>query len=85
LLVDQGYKAFVPFFQGLLAELEAEGQGKEEPLAQIDSALKLADVTGEYWSDAFLHRLRGRILLKRDPPNTAMAEQAFITASTIAQ
>ena len=36
--------------------------------------LALAGETGEHWSDAFLHRLRGEILLKRDPANTAPGE-----------
>ena len=37
------------------------------------------------WSDAFLHRLRGETLLKRDPSNTAPAENAFLTAIAVAQ
>jgi predicted ATPase len=45
----------------------------------------LAGKTGEHWSDAFLHRLRGEILLKRGPPNTSPAEDAFLTAIGIAQ
>ena len=32
-----------------------------------------------------MHRLRGEILLKRDPANTALAEDAFLTAIAIAQ
>ena len=36
-------------------------------------------------SDAFLHRFRGEILLKRDPANTAPAEDALITAIAIEQ
>jgi predicted ATPase len=32
-----------------------------------------------------LHRLRGEILLQRDPMNIAPAEDAFLTAITIAQ
>jgi predicted ATPase len=36
-------------------------------------------------SDAVLHRLRGEILLKRDPAHTAPAEKAFLTAIAIAQ
>jgi predicted ATPase len=40
---------------------------------------------GAHWTDAFLHRIRGEILLKRDPANTAPAEEAFLTAITIAQ
>src|SRR5215472_10576144 len=42
-------------------------------------------IQGEHWTDAFLHRLRGEILLKRDPANTAPAEDAFLTAIAIAQ
>jgi predicted ATPase len=54
-------------------------------LTRIDEALALAGKTGEHWSDAFLHRLRGDILLKRDPANTTPAEDAFLTAIAIAQ
>jgi predicted ATPase len=44
-----------------------------------------APKTGERWSDAFLHRCRGQILLKCDPANTAPAEDALLTAIAIAQ
>ena len=54
-------------------------------LGRIDEALALAGETGEHWSDAFLHRLRGEILHKRDPANTAPAEEAFLTAIAVAQ
>jgi hypothetical protein len=54
-------------------------------LTRIDEGLALAGETGEHWSDAFLHRLRGEILLKRDPANTAPAEDALLTAIAIAQ
>jgi predicted ATPase len=63
---DQGSKLSVPFFQGLLAEIEAQ-EDADGALSQIDEALALAGETGEHWSDAFLHRSRGEILLKRDP------------------
>jgi predicted ATPase len=82
--IDQGNKNLVPFFQGLLAVIEAQGDA-EGALTQIEEALALAVETGERWSDAFLHRLRGEILLKRDPANTAPAEDAFLTAIAIAQ
>jgi predicted ATPase len=68
----------------LLAEIEAQGDA-EGALTRIDEALALAGETSEHWSDAFLHRLRGEILLKRDRANTAPAEDAFLTAITIAQ
>jgi class 3 adenylate cyclase/predicted ATPase len=82
---EQGNKTYVPFLQVLLAEIEAEGQDREKPLARIEEALTLIGETGEHWTDALLHRIRGEILLKRDPSNTAPAEEAFLTAITIAQ
>jgi predicted ATPase len=54
-------------------------------LTRIGEALALAGQTGEHWSDAFLYRLRGEILLKCDPANTTLAEDAFLTAIAIAQ
>jgi predicted ATPase len=81
---NQGNRILVPFYQGLLAEIEAQGDA-EGALTRIDEALALAGETGERWSDAFLHRWRGEILLKRDPTNTAPAEDAFLTAIAIAQ
>jgi adenylate cyclase len=36
-------------------------------------------------TDALLHRIRGAILLKRDPANSAPAEEAFLAAIAIAQ
>jgi predicted ATPase len=82
---EQANKLYLPFFQGLLAELEGEGQGAESALTSIDQALALAQQTGERWTDALLHRIRGEILLKHDPVNTAPAEEAFLTAIAIAQ
>ncbi len=56
--------------QDLLAELKAEGQDVEAALGRIDAA--------------FLYRIRGEILLKRDPMKIAPAEEAFLTAIPIA-
>ena len=82
---DQGNKLWMPFYQALLAEIEAEWRGVEEALTRIDEALALAGATGEHWSDAFLHRIRGEILLKRNSADTAPAEEAFLTAIAVAQ
>jgi predicted ATPase len=82
--IEQGNKLSAPFYQGLLAEIEAQDDA-EGALTRIDEALALAGETGEHWSDAFLHRLRGEILLKRDSANTAPAEDAFLTAIAVAQ
>jgi tetratricopeptide (TPR) repeat protein len=75
----------VPFFQGLLAELEAEEGDLEGALAQIDDALTIARETGEHMSDAFLHRLRGELLLKRNSANFEPAKDALQTALAIAE
>ena len=81
----QGNRIFLPFFEGLLAEIEAEADGAEGALTRISEALMLSTETGEHWTDAFLYRIRGEILLKRDPRNRAPAEEAFLTAITIAR
>jgi predicted ATPase len=81
----QGANLFTPFYQGLLAEIEVEGGDAAGALAQIDEALALTIRMGAHWTDSFLHRIRGEILLKCDPANTAPAEEAFRTAAAIAQ
>jgi predicted ATPase len=52
---------------------------------QIDAAIALAEQTGERWAESMLHRIRGEILLKRDPANPAPAEEAFQTAIAVAR
>jgi predicted ATPase len=81
----QGYKIRAPFLHGLLAELEAATRGPDGALPLIDRGLAIADETGEHFTDPYLHRLRGEILLKRDPANPAPAEEAFKTAIAIAE
>jgi predicted ATPase len=76
---------FLPLFQGLLAELEAGAEDADGAITRIDAALALAGETGERWTDALLHCIRGEILLKRDRVNTAPAEGAFLNAIAIAQ
>ena len=39
----------------------------------------------ENWTDALLHRIRGEILLKRNPANVAPVEETFLTAIAVAQ
>jgi tetratricopeptide (TPR) repeat protein len=83
--LSQGNKLQAPLFQARLAELEAEGNDADGALRRIDQALALAKETGERWTDALLHRIRGAILVKRDPGNPAPVEEAFGTAIAIAQ
>jgi hypothetical protein len=62
----------VPLYQGLLAELEAEGQGAQAALARIDEALALATRTEERWTDAFLHCIRGKTTEARPSDRSAI-------------
>ena len=83
--VDQGVRVNLGFYTGLLAELEAETLGADSALARIDEALSLSEQVEHRCSLPFLHRLRGELLLKRDPTNPAPAEEAFQTALAIAK
>jgi predicted ATPase len=83
--IASGNKAWTPFFQGLLADVEAETESPEVALAKIDEALVLVNETGEHWTDALFYRIRAKILLKRNPTNPTPAEEAFLTAIAVAQ
>ena len=83
--LGQENKLRAPLFQGLLAELEAEENAADGALQRIDEALALASETGQRWTDALLHRIRGTILLKRDQANPEPAEEALLAAIAIAQ
>jgi class 3 adenylate cyclase/tetratricopeptide (TPR) repeat protein len=80
-----GNMSSAPSFYGLLADLEAKTRGSESALAQIDRGLEIADETGEHFTDPYLHRLRGEILLQRDLANPAPAEEAFKTSIAVAK
>jgi predicted ATPase len=82
---QNGNKLGAAFFQGLLAEIEAEEPEAQGALARVEDALTRAQQTGDHWTDAVLHRIRGEILLQHDAANTEVAEEAFLTAITIAQ
>ena len=83
--VNQGVRVNLGFYSGLLAELEAETLGADSALARVDEALSLSEQVEPRCSLPFLHRLRGKILLKRDPADPAPAEEAFRTAIAIAK
>jgi predicted ATPase len=82
---DQGNRVIVPGFLGALARLEAAAQNYQRALALIDEALVMSQEGGDQLYDSNLHRLRGNILLKRDPANPAQTEEAFKTALAIAK
>jgi predicted ATPase len=84
-LINKDARLLVAFFQGLLADLELETSGADSAVARIDEALVSADQATSFASLPFLHRLRGDILLKRNPPDITPAEDAYQTAIAVAK
>jgi hypothetical protein len=70
---------------GLLADLEVAAGNAEGALTLIDNGLAMAQEGGQHYADSFLNRLRGDILLKRDPADPAPAEEAYRNAIAIAK
>ena len=75
----------VPRFVAALAEAEAQVGEFDAALTTVESAIAEIERDGQRWCEAEAHRIRGEILLKRDPANTVRAEEAFLSAIAIAQ
>lgn len=84
-LRERRIRQSLPWCLTLLAEMEANTGENELALTSIDTALAESQQTGEHWYDAESHRMRGNILLARDPADGAAAEQAFRAAIAVAQ
>ena len=72
-------------FYVLLAEVEAELGRLEVGLATLNAEHEAIERTGERWFHAEVHRVRGELLLRRQPPDFAAAAAAFMLAIDIAQ
>jgi tetratricopeptide (TPR) repeat protein len=81
---DIGFCSYGPHNQTLLAELEAAAGEDKIALARLDEQLETIDRTGERWTAAEVHRLRGEILL-RSGSSDREAEQALEAAVTTAR
>ena len=68
-----------------LAEAEALAGDFDRAVVILDDALAASERTGHRAFDAELHRVRGEMLLKRGPANSATAEEALRTAVAIAE
>jgi tetratricopeptide (TPR) repeat protein len=79
----------VLLFDGLLkislVEAEARAGDPDRAIAMIDEALATSDRTGYRAFEAELYRVRGDILLQRDPASLAPAEEAFQAAIAVAK
>ena len=76
-------------FDGLikiaLAEAEARAGDVDRAFAVLDEALARCEHTGYRAFEAELHRVRGEMLLRRDPTNPAAAEEALRSAIAVAK
>jgi predicted ATPase len=85
LLREQNVLMFDGLIKIALAEAEARAGDPDRAVAILDEALATADRTGYRAFGAELHRARGEMLLKRDPANPALAEDAFKAAIAVAR
>jgi hypothetical protein len=54
-------------------------------VAVLDEALTMCERTGHRTFEAELHRVRGKMLLKRDPASPTTAEEVLLTSIAVAQ
>ena len=85
LLREQKFLLFDGLFKITLAEAEAQVGDPDHAVAILGEALAMSERTGHRAFDAELHRVRGEMLLKRDPANTGPVEEAFLSAIAIAK
>jgi len=82
---EQGNVWFLPSLEAALAEAEARAGETDAGLQRMDDALAELERTEQRWYEAEMHRIRAEILLKRDPVDTAAAEQSLQAAIAVAQ
>src|SRR5271166_2769324 len=84
-LRQQDLLNFDGLFKIALAEAEARAGDFDRAIAILDEALATCDRAGYRAFEAELHRVRGEMLLKRDPASPASAEETFLTAIAVAK
>ena len=85
LVREQNFLVFDGFLKIALAEAEARAGDVDRAIAILDEALATSERIGHRTFDAELHRVRGEMLLKRDPANPALAEEALQAANAVAK
>jgi tetratricopeptide (TPR) repeat protein len=85
LLREQNVLTFDGPIKIALAEAEARAGDVGRALAILDEALATSKQVGQSAFDPELHRVRGEMLLKRDPTSPAPAAEAFRTAVIVAK
>jgi DNA-binding winged helix-turn-helix (wHTH) protein/predicted ATPase len=82
---EQGTGYLVPSLEAALAKAEASAGEIDHGLHRLDDAFAMLERTEERWYEAEMHRVRAEILLKRDPTDSAAAEQSLQVAIAMAQ
>src|ERR1700733_7221066 len=85
LLREQNVLLFDGLVKIAFAEAEARAGDPERAVASLDEALATCERIDHRTFEAELHRVRGEMLLKRDPANASTAEEALQTAIAVAQ
>jgi len=80
LYLARGSEGSLPYLLSGMAEAHGKLGQVGEGLKLVEEALARAHDTAELAHEPELHRVKGELLLKPDPPNTAEAEQCFHTA-----
>jgi class 3 adenylate cyclase/tetratricopeptide (TPR) repeat protein len=74
-----------PFWAMQVAVANAEAGQVETGLEILRELSAWTDQSGQHWLDAELHRVRGELLLRCDPPNVSSSEDAFNRALEVAR
>jgi tetratricopeptide (TPR) repeat protein len=74
-----------PFWGMQVAVANAAAGQTDAGLEILRELIATAEQSGQHWLDAELHRVRGELLLRRDPTNVGEAEGAFKRALEIAR
>ena len=74
-----------PFWGMQVAVANAEAGQLETGLEILRELIDWTEQSGQHWLDSELHRVRGELWLRDDPPNVSAAEDAFNRALEIAR
>jgi tetratricopeptide (TPR) repeat protein len=77
--------SLVPLFAAMLADCYGRNGQTEEGLATVGEALARSEQRGEKMAEAELYRVKGELLMRRDPPDEVQARRCIDTAIDIAR
>ena len=82
---EHGIGLAMPLYGLLLAEAEAEAGQIDTGLTRLDELIPEIERTGQRWIEAQLNRVRGELLIRHKPAETAAAEDAFMRSVAVAR